>query len=114
MKEVKISKVQYVDCLDMYENVYRVSIRVNFDGYYRSLNMNIAANDSDEAKEFMKNIMNKHITLVPDDHKDEAGFNTFCDAVIADVKADETQKKYIASEEEKKQRFQERMKELGY
>ena len=93
----KISKTTWVDAANYQYDIYRMSIRTNFDdGTASRFSINIAATSEDEAKEFMNGIINKHIGLVSED------YNKFYEAVVADVTSDKTQQKFFMTEDEKK------------
>ena len=113
MKTVKISRVQYYDCADMYNNIYTVSIRATYDGYYRTFSIKVAANTPEDAKAFMSGLLDKHIALVPDDKNDVEGFDNFCNTIAADVQSDKLQSKYFLTEEEEKERLNKKLRELG-
>lgn len=97
MKRIKISKTTYYDVVNMYYNVYNVSIKVEFDGslYYRRITFQIIANDEKDAKAVVNGWLAKTTDIAPVKFEDEAGWNKFVDALYAEQAKDELQTKYV-------------------
>lgn len=83
MKQIRISKTKWVDCYNMFYNVYRMTVQIKFEGidrYFR-FSFNFLANDEIEAKYDINKAIAENICYAPENINDNHNFGIFVNKV---------------------------------